>query len=81
KDDKYFAIQVKFIKDKTLYVNKLSTFYALNYSRPLYPIIFTSAKNIDKIFLLLGFAEEDIKKAMKYIFKREDKNQENNENK
>ncbi|MEM3858016.1 MAG: DEAD/DEAH box helicase family protein [Candidatus Micrarchaeaceae archaeon] len=48
KDDKYFAIQVKFIKDKTLYVNKLSTFYALNYSRPLYPIIFTSAKNIDK---------------------------------
>jgi len=48
KDDKYFAVQVKFTQDSTLCVSKLSTFYATIHNKPLIDIIFTSAKTISK---------------------------------
>jgi len=41
--------------------------------------ILKSAKNIDKVFLLLGFSDEDIKKVMKSILKRKNNEEDQKE--
>lgn len=47
KKNKYFGIQIKFMKQNKLCISKLGTFYACLHNKDIKDIIFTSAKEID----------------------------------